>query len=207
MDPVKETIKVYDKFANEWSKCQVDVSQVEYIFKEFIPLLPGKNILDVGCGPGREAKYFISKGFEYTGLELSKEILELAKKIEPKAKYVFGDMRKMPFLENQFDGILCLTSIIHIPKNEVNLVLKEFNRVLKPNGAITLAIKLGAGERFEKIDRFGNLPRYYAFYEEQEFLNLLVKNGFKIVNSYSETKPSGQRLDKNLIFNIFAIKN
>lgn len=207
MDPVKETIKVYDKFANSWAKDQLDISFLENLFNKFKKLLNGKKILDLGCGPGREAKYFISKGFEYTGLELSKEILELAKKIEPNAKYVFGDMRNIPFEDNSFNGVISLTSIIHIPKNQVELVLKEIYRVLQTKGVVLFSIKLGFGEKFEKIEKFDNLPRYYSFYSEKEFLDLLVKNGFEIIESYFEEKPSGQRPTNNLLLNVFAMKN
>ena len=71
MDETKESIKVYDKIAEKYTKTFFGDNSYEIFIKDFLRLIPKKGrILDVGCGPGGEVKSFIEGGFLAEGIDL-----------------------------------------------------------------------------------------------------------------------------------------
>jgi ubiquinone/menaquinone biosynthesis C-methylase UbiE len=87
--------------------------------------------LDIGCGPGKDAKHFTEQGYDVTGLDLSEGLLKIAKEYCPEATFVQGDIRKLPFPDKSFDGVFACASILHMEKSQLPIVLKETKRVLK----------------------------------------------------------------------------
>ncbi len=66
----------------------------------------GDTILDLGCGNGRAVKYFVDKGFQGIGVDISDKMLELAKEHVPKGKFYKEDFTKLKFKPNSFDAII-----------------------------------------------------------------------------------------------------
>ncbi|MBI2598308.1 MAG: class I SAM-dependent methyltransferase, partial [Candidatus Diapherotrites archaeon] len=62
-------------------------------------------ILDIGCGPGRDAKYFSEQGLDVTGIDLTSNFVKMASKNVPNATFKHMDMRSLDFPEDTFDGI------------------------------------------------------------------------------------------------------
>ena len=54
-----------------------------------------KSILEVGCGAGHRGKLFKDKGYEYLGLDISEEMLRIARRKYPDVRFVQGDVRKL----------------------------------------------------------------------------------------------------------------
>ena len=107
-------------------------------------------------------------------------------------------MKKLPFKNNFFDYSLCLDSLHHLNKKDVEEVIKEIRRVLKKNGKCFISVwnKLQIKFLFRKKEIF--LPwskhqRYYYLYSYLELKKLLLKNNFKILKS-------GKIFDKNINF-------
>jgi SAM-dependent methyltransferase len=97
----------------------------------------GKSVLDVGCGTGSHAKILYNKGFEVWGLDSSKELLDIAKRKNPKVKFILGNMRNFN-LNKKFDIILCLFNTIHYNQNyaQIQKTLQNFKLYLKNRGVI-----------------------------------------------------------------------
>jgi len=117
---------------------ELDVKVIEHLLTYFIENLKGKKILDVGCGHGRDARYLSERGFEVVGIDLSRNLLKIARRMAPKAKFLLMDMRDLKFGDEEFDGIWSCASFLHIPKREALETLREFRRVLKPGGLLYL---------------------------------------------------------------------
>lgn len=93
-------------------------------------------ILDIGCADGTltaKIDSFLPKA-NLTGLDLYFKAIKLAKKIYPQVNFVVADARSMPFGDNNFDAVVCVEALEHIPNN--HLVLKEIKRVLKKSGKL-----------------------------------------------------------------------
>ena len=106
---------------------------------EILGLSAGERVLDVPCGQGRHAHLLAEAGFDVTGLDYSKHLLEVAKKrgTASNLRYVQGDMRTLPAKwTGRFAAVLNLFTSFGFffnPADDVRVV-REFARVLEPNG-------------------------------------------------------------------------
>lgn len=98
-------------------------------------------ILDVGCGFGWCALYFLNHGVKkVVGIELSDEDLKAARKIKnSKVKFKIGSGIDIPAKDNSFDTAVCFEVIEHIPKGTEPQLFSEIHRVLKSNGTLYLS--------------------------------------------------------------------
>ena len=100
-----------------------------------------KKILDIGCGTGRNSIKLAKKGANVTGIDFSKNMLEIAKKkakmVNLKISFKIGRVTNLPFSNNSFDKVTCNLTLSHV-KN-LNKALKEMKRVVKKNGIIVIS--------------------------------------------------------------------
>jgi 2-polyprenyl-6-hydroxyphenyl methylase/3-demethylubiquinone-9 3-methyltransferase len=91
-------------------------------------------ILDVGCGAGFLSNRLAVEKYDVTGLDLSQESLDVAKRHDAtgSVQYRQGDAMNLPFKDESFEVISAMDFLEHVEDPE-NLV-KEIGRVLKPNG-------------------------------------------------------------------------
>lgn len=178
-DKLKDAISTYNKIASIYAKYTED-KLIQFQLARFESLLPGKRILDVGCGAGRDTIYFNSDGFEAIGVDLAEALLAEAKKRSPDAKFKKMDFRKMSFKEKTFDGIWSMTSLVHIPREQIVSTLQEFHRVLADNGVIYISVKRGEGEKDEVDEKYNNEARTFVYFEMKEMEDYLKQAGFTI---------------------------
>ena len=100
----------------------------------------GGRLLDVACGTGRHASKFDELGWEVTGVDISEELLEHARRNVPDARFVQQDMRRLELAGERFAAITCLFDSIGYAVDDKDIVatLKAFRRHLEANGAVVL---------------------------------------------------------------------
>ena len=108
---------------------------------EILGLADGERILDVPCGQGRHAHLLAEAGFDVTGLDFSRHLLGIARErgTGPRLRYVRGDMRALPEKwSGRFAAVLNLfTSFgFFLDPADDKRVIREFARVLRPNGVL-----------------------------------------------------------------------
>lgn len=108
-------------------------------------------------------------------------------------------MRNLDFPENTFDGIWVCASFLHIPKKDAKNTLVGFRRVLKSNELLYISVKQGLEEKFVEKEGYRGRTKFFAFYTEEEFKNLLESCNFNILKIIIEKK-------KDTWINIFATK-
>jgi ubiquinone/menaquinone biosynthesis C-methylase UbiE len=130
-----------DKY-ERWFQTPIGRLVEEYEKRLILEMLqpgPGERILDAGCGSGVFTRPLLAAGAQVDGLEISLPMLRRAK--ERLAGYPFrsiqGDMRHLPFPDNQFDKFLSITAIEFI-EDARGAVLEAF-RVTRPGGVILVA--------------------------------------------------------------------
>lgn len=113
-----KTINFYNKNAKTWSRNHIlgKNSYRKKLIIEFKKLLPRGKILEIGCGPGIDAKNLIKNGFEYVGIDASEEFIKLAKKANPKAEFIEMLAEELDFTINTFDGFWSSATLLHIKK-------------------------------------------------------------------------------------------
>lgn len=98
-----------------------------------IPDLKGKDVLCIGCGSGEECEYLLSKNPKsITGIDISKELIKIAKKNYPHVKFYTRDAEKLKFEANCFDFIYSSMVLDYFESWE--RLLKGITRVLKNGG-------------------------------------------------------------------------
>ena len=124
------------------------------------------SILDFGCGSGRDTRYFLDKGYQVTATDGSAELCRRASVftgIEVK-EMLFGELDEIDI----YDGIWACSSILHLPKNELLLVIRKMCDALKGTGIIYTSFKYGDFEG----ERNG---RYFTDFVEETFQEFIAE--------------------------------
>lgn len=115
--------------------------------KDFVDLLKiehGMSILDIGCGRGdlaiecaRRGAKVIGIDYSRVGIEIAKESLSRQKKLTAQnAEFFVMDAKKLKFKKNYFDAVTSFDVFEHLYRDELELVMEEISRVLKPKGIL-----------------------------------------------------------------------
>lgn len=152
--------------------------------QKFMQALPAlAKIIDIGCGPGRDAKVFTEYGFDVTGIDYSPKMIEAAKQNAPKATFYVMDIESFAFSSNYFDGAWANCALLHIPKRNIPQVLEKIHASLKTKGSFYLSVKQSSVEEsFEPDLRYGKLRKHWTFFEPEELVTLLKLAKFRILD-------------------------
>lgn len=200
-DRVLATISTYEKTAEDYYSCSDNLSRVKSFLDFFIARAPGKKVLEIGCGPGRDAKYLFQNGLTVTGIDLAKNFLRISRRVAPKAQFKLMDMRSLKFASESFDGLWVMASFLHVPKVHAPETLAGFARVLRPGGLMYISVKVGNGQKSIKKARYGGGIKFFAFYNPAEIKQLIKNAGFKIVKQTLDNNRFGDPF-----INFFAVK-
>lgn len=114
----------------------------------FVEQVGGLGIIaDVGCGPGHVAAYVYELGAQVVGIDLSPEMVAVARQRSPAIPFEQGSMLALVVSDASWGGIVALYSIIHLPPEERPRALTEFFRALRPGGLLLLAFHIGDEQR------------------------------------------------------------
>ena len=159
-----------------------DVSQNIAAFLGALPKDKQLDILDFGCGPGRDLNVFKQMGHRPTGLDGSKEFCKMTQKLS-KFPILHQKFLHLELEDNSFDGVFANASLFHVPSLELSRVLKEIHSALRKGGILFSSNPRGSTEGWQG-QRYGH---YMEFEESQIYLK---QNGFKILDHYY--RPSGK---------------
>ena len=167
-----KTLQVYETQSSKYLE-NVTKEHPSKTLKYFAANLPKKsNVLDYGCGPGLSAEYLANLGHSIIAFDASQNMLELVPKHERIKSY---QATFDTFSENEiFDGIWASFSLLHAKRRDFPHLLTSIKRALKPYGLFSIGLKLGAGEKRDK------LGRRYTFVSQNELDQLLKSSGFNV---------------------------
>lgn len=177
-----KTLETYDNEAAAWNKLHGNSRLMSQHFERFRRLLPSGHILDIGCGTGKDAELFLDGGHQYTGIDASLGMLQIARRSLPQVKFVKMNMRDLAavFPPQYFDGFWASASLLHIPKIDMADVLRQIAIVVKSGGYGFISVKEGAGEEI-KTGSLIKGERFFANYTMEELMDILENNGFETI--------------------------
>ena len=181
MDRLSQTLKSY-KRQIKWHSEKFDSYDMGKYLKKFTSMLIGKKILDFGCGNGRDLKFFEENGFDATGVDYSDDLIKIARQRCKSEIIKMNFLQSLKFKDGSFDGIWASASLLHVPKENLRFVLSEIGRILKPEGVLFVSFKEGDGQGIIKDD-FGNEKRFFSFFDIDEIVQILTKNGFGVIDA------------------------
>lgn len=169
---ILETILYYDRDTENYIKNTIDVNfratQTYFLSK----LNHFSNILDFGCGSGRDTKYFLEQGYQVTATDGSIELCKAA------GRYTGIPIKHMLFQElneiDVYDGIWACSSILHLPLPELEDVFHRMAAALKESGIIYTSFKYGTyeGERNGRYFTDMTEDKFSVFLQNIEELEL-----------------------------------
>lgn len=130
--------KLYTSLARIYHEMYQSLFNYKEDFSNYHKLLQKykcNTILELGCGSGNLSLFFVNAGYNYLGIDISKEMLAIAQKTAPDAEFRQGDMRSLQ-LKERFDAILITgRSFTYMTKNkDVMDTLRTLHTHLNDNG-------------------------------------------------------------------------
>lgn len=144
---IDETIAYYDQNSETFVKSTVN-ADVSELYKPFEELLnPGAKILDLGCGSGRDSKYFFRHGYDVVAVDPSQAMCEQTRTYACVPTYKLK-AEEMDF-SNEFDAVWACASLLHISRDMYELTFNRIMESLKDGGIIYSSWKYGYHDRYQ----------------------------------------------------------
>jgi ubiquinone/menaquinone biosynthesis C-methylase UbiE len=201
----RKTISAYNVIAEAYVQENNESDFWEKEFNLFLNLAKekglkteGSQFLDLGCGTGRDATMALRAGFQYLGVDLSKGMLKVARKLNPKAAFREMDVVELKSPDIFFDFVWASAIFLHLDSLELKKALSEMKRVLKPNGLAFIAME----ERQKGQQRINlktsikagkSVERLFLLYTKPEFERVLSENGFRVLKTTKKKEFSGEK--------------
>jgi len=135
---------------------------------------------DMGCGPGHVARYLQAHNVQVCGVDLSAELVERARRLNPGIEFQQGDMMALDIPDEAWVGIVAFYSLIHIPRAEMVQALRELRRVLRPGGVLLLSFHIG-DETLHLDDWWGEkVCLDFFFFRAAEMAGYLTAADFEV---------------------------
>lgn len=183
------TLAHYERVAQEyWEGTRDhDVSQNIAALLQCIEAPPPFELLDFGCGPGRDLKTFKELGHHATGLEGAGRLATMAR------SYSGCEVLNQNFLElslpgGRFDGVFANAALFHVPSQALSRVLGELYATLKPGGVLFSSNPRGDGREGWSGDRYG------TFHDLPAWRNYMSAAGFVALTHYY--RPAGLPIEQ-----------
>lgn len=138
------TLGFYENNAVQYAQLAAGFSMDSELQRFRSYLERGAQVLDVGCGGGRDLVALTQLGLDPTGLDFSPKLAAIAAKSSG-CKTIVADMRSPPFQEATFDGIWAAAALLHLDREDLLPTLRQFRKILRPGGVLFASMKMGRG--------------------------------------------------------------
>lgn len=162
-----QTIEYYNQNAQAYydKTIHIDMSKLCDQFLEHIK--PGGTIIDIGCGSGRDMKYFIERGFRAEGIDASAEMCRLAGTLSLNIENISIEAWNP---RKKYDGIWANASLLHISISQIDSFFAKAEACMNTDGALFASMKTGLKS---DIDEAG---RYFCPFSEKDLDEILTRH-------------------------------
>ena len=181
MSKKQETINTYNTSAIGLAKKFDDqgarIDDIEYT----LSIVGKKNpfVFEIGCGNGRDAYEICKRTDHYEGMDISEQLLALAKEKLPNIHFILADVETFEFPKN-INVVFAFASLIHVPKESFTVIMSRLFDSVTHNGLVFVSLKHADTYReVTKTDEFGT--RTYWHYSQKDMED--VASGFSIVKT------------------------
>jgi SAM-dependent methyltransferase len=113
----------------------------EPVVHEIVDALPAGVALDAACGTGRHARHLAGLGHTVTGVDSSPDMLAIARRKVPGARFLQADLHRLPLPDGAVDLVVCALALTHVP--DLRRALAELARVMRPGGHLVVSDSAG----------------------------------------------------------------
>ena len=175
----------YDRLADEYARRMFHELENKpfdrMLLDRFAVEVSGQGaVCDMGCGPGHVGRYLCEAGADVFGLDLSPQMLEQARQLNPGMVFQEGNMMALELEANSLAGITAFYAIVNIPEESLPAVFQEMHRVLQPGGLLLLAFHTGS-EAIRVDELWGqSISMDFFMFSTAAIRRLLENSGFAI---------------------------
>ena len=156
------------------------------IVESALKYISGGDVLELGVGNGRNALYLLSKSFDVTGVDVSKEGLEVLRQEagkNPKLHLVESDVLKFSS-DKKYDLVLAIGLLHFLSLEDIKLLVKRIKEWTRPGGLNVIAVRMTQNLR-------NDLPHIFA---SNELKNFYLEDGWEIKEYSEEERGVGRKL-------------
>ena len=190
-------VKVYEKYAYERASHAPAEFKVQERseFLKFLKAEGRETLLEIGCGSGQDAQFFQARGFRVFAVDNTPSMVRLTAEKGITAQVL--DCYDLDQINKHFDAVYTMNCLLHIPKQDINQILRLISRRLNDSGLMYLGI--WGDEDFEGIwehDRY-EPKRFFSFWKVEALLEVLQR--FFRLEYYRRLEPREGRIFNSLI--------
>lgn len=188
MDTYKETFETWNKIASLYQAKFMDLDLYNESYDLFCNSINNEKakLLEIGCGPGNITRYLLSKRPDFTiyGIDISPNMIELAKANNPSASFDVMDCREISIIQSKFDGVVCGFCFPYLSQSDVSKLISDCYNLLTTGGVLYMSFV--EGEPGKSGFQSGNSgDRAYFYYHRLKNINqLLVDNNFEKTDTF-----------------------
>ena len=191
MNPLEADLAAfYDQEAGERAERDLQPRRVEHraAFLDLLAVEGRRTLVEIGTGPGVDARAFLAEGLAVSGVDLSPEHVRRAR--EAGVDAVVGSVLDLPYADGAFEAGWTMSTLLHVPDSRLEAALAETVRVLAPGAP--LAVGVWGGPDWEgpsDQDRF-QPPRFFSLRSHQRWRATLERHAR--VEEWDTWTPDGQ---------------
>lgn len=169
-----------DSFSDEHERKPKD-KEILYRFSQEVGAK--RPVWDFGCGPGQTTRYLRNLGIEISGMDLSEQILEQAKRKHPDIHFRQGNILELEIENNSIAAVVAFYLIVHFTQKQACKAFQEIYRVLNPGGLFLFTYHIG--EDTIHLNEFlgQNISIDFMFFSTEFIANCLMDCGFKSIDT------------------------
>ncbi|WP_375325811.1 class I SAM-dependent DNA methyltransferase [Flagellimonas sp. GZD32] len=198
MSSHKEKTATWNKIAQEYADKFLGLDLYNDTYDDFCKTIKkkGASILEIGCGPGNITQFIVKRrpDFKIEAIDISENMITLAKKNIPEANFQVMDCRKIAHLKGTFDAIVCGFTIPYLSQADCSKLLSDCCGLLEEGGTFYLSFVSGKAEGSGYI--YGKQgDRLYFYYHDGHWIKRqLERNGFIISNEFEKKYKKSENL-------------
>lgn len=182
---MNKTLKYYNNHSESISKQyeSADVSAIQKLLLEVFS--KDSNLLEIGCGSGRDASFMLENGYKILGIDASKNMIKEAKKLHPKLEdslqaAIIPD--NLDIRDNSFDGVYSIATLMHLEKNKIDFSIAKIYSCLKNNGKFLFSVPLRRKDL--NLENYDEKGRYFTIMNQNEWLDICYSKGFEKIKIF-----------------------
>ncbi|HEX4225872.1 MAG TPA: class I SAM-dependent methyltransferase [Pseudonocardiaceae bacterium] len=145
-------------------------------------------VADLGCGPGRITAHLHALGVDIFGIDLSPEMISVARQTHPELRFEVGSMTALELEDESLGAAVAWYSTVHTPPELLPTIFAECHRVLAPGGHFLLAFKVG-DEHLHRDQAYGHAVSLEVYWVDPDHVAELLGEAGLVVDARLIREP------------------
>jgi 2-polyprenyl-3-methyl-5-hydroxy-6-metoxy-1,4-benzoquinol methylase len=181
----QETFNTWNKIAQLYEDKFMKMDLYNESYDVFCASLSKQDaaVLEIGCGPGNICKYLHQQfpDLKIKAIDISENMIALAKKNDPKVDFQVMDARDIHKLEEKYDAIICGFTLPYLSFSDCAKFIADCHQILNSDGILYLSYVEGDYKNSAFISGSTGDRTFFYYHEEKKLEKELQLNLFEII--------------------------